>query len=193
MNETIQLPNDIKFYVYYFMNKVNGKVYVGKTQNIKKRLGEHQRADGDCPYFHRAVKKYGIDNFKFDIIEEYKSEDDAIKMEIHYIDQYQSNIREHGYNLTIGGDGTSGYKHSPETIAKFSKSLKGKKSWNEGQKSSDETKLKSSISHMGQPGYWEGKELSEETKKKKSDAMKGKTWKLIDGKRVWFAKGDKNE
>jgi hypothetical protein len=35
--------------------------------------------------------------------------------------------------------------------------------------------------------------LSEETKKKKSDAMKGKTWKLIDGKRVWFAKGDKNE
>lgn len=51
-----------------------------------------------------------------------------------------------------------------------------------------ETRKKKSDSMKGKPGPWKGKTLGEETKKKLSDANKGKTWKLIDGKRVWTTK-----
>jgi group I intron endonuclease len=81
-------------------------------------------------------------------------------MEINYIEQYKSNDRNYGYNLTDGGDGLSGYKHSDESRQKISISLKGKIPWNRGITLSDETKLKQSLSHLNHPGYWKDRKLS---------------------------------
>src|ERR1700686_1957334 len=134
MSDIINNSDGGKFYVYCFTNKINGKVYIGKTKDTKKRYNKHKKAPGDCPYFHKAIKKYGIDNFEFVIIGECLTEDEALKMEIRNIVQYKSNIREYGYNLTNGGDGISGHTHSPETRAKISQALKGKVSPNKGKK-----------------------------------------------------------
>ncbi len=63
-----------------------------------------------------------------------------------------------------------------------------------GHHHSDESRRKMSESHKGKTPF-KGHHHSEETKKKLSDthkghksALKGKTWKLIDGKRVYFQK-----
>jgi predicted GIY-YIG superfamily endonuclease len=192
MNDPTQLPTDVKFYVYCFTNKVNGKVYIGKTKNMKKRINNHKNANGECPFFHSAIKKYGFDNFELNIIGEYLTEDEALRTEIHYIKQHQSNIRKHGYNLTSGGEGMSGYKHSPETIAKLSQSLKGRTVVNKGVPMSEEQKVKVSNSKKGKklklsdeqrglmserrkgvPSGMLGKIASDETRKKMSDAHKG--------------------
>ncbi len=55
-------------------------------------------------------------------------------------------------------------------------------------KHSNEQKQKWSVMRKGKPAPNKGKTLSEETKRKKSFAMKGKTYKIIDGKRVWSSK-----
>lgn len=152
MNEPIQPLNNIKFYVYCFTNKVNGKVYVGKTKNIEKRYNEHKGADGRCPAFHNAIAKYGIDGFKFHILNEYNIEKEALDAEIYYISQYRSNIRKYGYNLTEGGDGTSGYKR---------------------KETSSETRLLLSLATLGKPGHWTGKKFSDEHRHALSDGHKG--------------------
>jgi len=165
------------FYVYCFQNKINNKMYIGKTSNIEKRKKEHALANGDCPLFHNAIKKYGIDNFNFLILSEHNTEKEALEFEIKYIKEYKTNVDKFGdkfgYNLTDGGDGVSGHKHLPETIDKISKSLKGRPGTNKGKIFSDDVKLKLSESHMGQIGYWKDKEFSEQHKKNLSDSHMG--------------------
>lgn len=50
-----------EFVIYTATNKINGKIYVGKTYNFEKRKQEHiYDIDNGIP-FHRALKKYGIE------------------------------------------------------------------------------------------------------------------------------------
>lgn len=165
--------DNIKYQIYCFTNKVNGKKYIGKTGNFHNRMNAHKIASGDCPHFHNAIKKYGIDSFDLIIIDEYKTEEDALVAEIFYISHYKSNNRKYGYNLTNGGDGISGHFHSEESKLKISIALKGREAPNKGKFASDETKLKLSKSHIGQPGYWTNKQLSEEHKQKLSESHIG--------------------
>lgn len=112
--------------VYKATNKVNGKIYVGITKRtLEKRIQEHiGRSKGDYLfYFQQAIKKYGIESFIFEVIETCYSEEELTSKEVSYIAEYQSFIRENGYNLTYGGDGVSG---NPETRKKISESSKGK-------------------------------------------------------------------
>ena len=85
-----------------------------------------------------AVKKYGINNFKFEILI-ICFDEDRFKYEIDYIKKYNS-ISPNGYNLTKGGEGGGFYgkKHSQETIDKLTITLQ--------QKYIDNTELKQQIS-----------------------------------------------
>ena len=99
--------------IYKIENKVNGKVYIGKSINIPNRFRAHKwslrqenNAEGRAnKLLFYAVKKYGIDNFTFDIIEQLEITDDPedrdllSKREIHFIDLYDSCNSEKGYNL----------------------------------------------------------------------------------------------
>lgn len=67
---------------------------------------------------------------------------------------------------------------SEDRRKKMSDSMKGK---NKGKNASDDTRKKMSEAHKGTHHY-------EETRKKLSELYKGKTWKLINGKRVWISK-----
>lgn len=92
----------MKGYIYKITNKVNGKSYIGQTRyTIEFRWRQHLHKK-DNTYFHNAIKKYGVDNFIVEKLEECNIED-LNEKEIYYIAKY--NTFKDGYNLTIGGDG----------------------------------------------------------------------------------------
>lgn len=108
------------FCVYIFQHKQNHKIYVGKAKSFSYRLSKHkQSAKNPKTYFNKALAKYGLDAFNYFIIEEWENETDCLEAEMFWIAFFNSNYLELGYNLTEGGDGSSGYKHTPEAIAKM--------------------------------------------------------------------------
>lgn len=113
-----------KGYIYKFENIFNGKVYIGKTKNIENRIYQHKHTTSTkSTKFGKAIKKYGIDNFKISIVVEIKSVNidnlDIILncLERAFIKRYDS--FKTGYNCTLGGDGTINFHHSEETKEKL--------------------------------------------------------------------------
>jgi group I intron endonuclease len=137
--------------IYCFENKINQKVYIGKSINLRKRIKDHLnqlRADKDkCSYLQNAWNKYGESNFNIFVVA-VCHEKDLLDSEIYYIKEYSSK-RPNGYNLTDGGDGSTGYRHMQETIEKLKSIFKGRKPPRLGAILSDETKMKISNSHLG--------------------------------------------
>ena len=90
--------------IYLYTNKINGKKYVGQTiKPLKQRHYNHLHQNGNT-YFDRALKKYGEENFKLEILEDDIFDlDELNKKEIYYIEKYNSYYD--GYNLTFGGQG----------------------------------------------------------------------------------------
>lgn len=150
-----------------YKNKVNGKIYVGKTGNLEKRVNEHKRMSGSCPLFHKAIKKYGVENFYFTILGEFEQEIDAFSAEKYYIKWFKTNTsrygNKYGYNLTDGGEGASGFVQSEETRRRKSLSFSGSKNPNFGKQLSEAQKLAISVANTGY-------KHTEETKQKMSDA-----------------------
>lgn len=101
--------------IYKITNKINGKCYVGKSTNIYHRWIEHKsssreiRDGGDEYAIHCAIRKYSIENFSFEIIEECPLEQ-LDEKEKYWIEYYNSH--ENGYNETYGGDGGLKYDYN---------------------------------------------------------------------------------
>ncbi len=93
--------------IYKYENKINGKIYIGQTCNsLKKRHKKHltQMRHNDNDYFHRALKKYGFENFTLSIVEDNILLEELDDKEIYYIKQYDSYYTSgKGYNMTKGG------------------------------------------------------------------------------------------
>lgn len=94
--------------IYKITNKINNKIYIGQSIDIKRRWRAYKN-----PYKDRkhnslildAIEKYGIDNFLFEVIEECEKEQ-LNEKERYWIQFYDSNHI--GYNLTAGGDNNVG-------------------------------------------------------------------------------------
>lgn len=88
--------------IYKITNKINGKSYIGQSNNIERRFQEHQTKGSTSRIpLDIAIKKYGKENFSYEIIEEC----DISKLnerEAYWIQQYDSIIN--GYNCSVGGD-----------------------------------------------------------------------------------------
>jgi group I intron endonuclease len=115
----------MEYFIYKITNTINGKIYIGKTKNVAKRLAAHKTAakrksPKDYSYLHRAMNKHGVENFIIEILANFKNEEDCFLSEINYISLLKSTDRNIGYNLTLGGEGRSGAKHSEETKKKIS-------------------------------------------------------------------------
>jgi len=155
--------------IYKFTNKVNHKIYIGKSVNVYGRYESHKKTalSGKKTLFYNALRKYGIDNFDFEIIKEC-SREELNEYEKFYIKLYDSNNPQYGYNMTPGGDGGA-MTYGP---------------WNKGKKMTSDFKKRVSESvkkRMKDPVLKEkmSKSLKEafskpETKKKMSKAKKGK-------------------
>lgn len=94
-------------FVYRYVNKKNGKSYIGVTSRLDERKMEHARAN-KALVFHRAIKKHGLESFTFYILLEVDSWEDACLAEQQFIVKYDS--YRNGYNSTMGGDGSFGRK-----------------------------------------------------------------------------------
>ena len=151
--------------IYCYHCFTTGKKYIGKTlyENKRKKDHEYNVNSGVANKFYNAIRKYGWNNFMYGIIEIVDSEilDDIEKYYINY-----HNTMKNGYNMTLGGDGKSGWKASEKTKEKMRiKAI--------GRFLSEETKNKISESKKGSVSPFKGKSHSEETKQKIKNKKKG--------------------
>lgn len=117
--------------IYKIENKVNGKIYIGQSVDVYRRLKKHiWEIESNNSVLYRAFKKYGIENFTYELIEEcdIKELDDK---EIFYIQKYNSYIGEensNGYNLNTGGGVNRGWNPTEENRNNFRNANLGGKS-----------------------------------------------------------------
>lgn len=97
--------------IYKAVNKMNGKIYIGKTNNFEKRRREHFLDRRNNSLFDRALRKYGDESFEWSILEDcIPTLEAANEREKYWISQYNAYYRwpgSKGYNMTCGGDGGS--------------------------------------------------------------------------------------
>lgn len=112
--------------VYCLKNILNGKIYVGQSINIYRRLLQHHTLydkDVKNSHLYNAIKKYGTHNFDVTILEVVNDINVLNEIEAKWIKEFDSCNREHGYNNRIEhGDH---YKHSIETKEKIRDARKG--------------------------------------------------------------------
>ena len=156
--------------IYSITNTINNKRYIGISQDYKNRKRVHEWAMKNNKHrntkLQRAVNKYGYDNFKFEILEEVKTDDriEALTLENKYIIKYDT--YKNGYNQSEGFEGSTLQKYSKERLEKMRVNMLGNTIW-EGRKHTEEAKAKISKAHKG-------KTVSLKTREKISKANKGK-------------------
>jgi group I intron endonuclease len=169
------LNNKINCCVYMHVNKINGKMYIGWTsRNPEDRWGVNgnQYTKKYHPVFYAAINKYKWDNFEHIIIQDGLTEDEAKQLEIYLIALYRTNVcrwgnEANGYNMTDGGDGTTGHKQTEDARKKISDA--SKKHWE-----NEEYRLKQIERLIGENNPFYGKSHTEETKNVLRIASTGK-------------------
>ena len=113
--------------IYFIINLINGKMYVGQTkQAFKRRIAEHKRNSKKAKIgVDAAIRKYGWENFTAEIIEVCPVEQ-LNEREMFWIKELNTKVP-NGYNLTDGGEGTSGWICTDKTRAILSAQRKGVK------------------------------------------------------------------
>lgn len=175
------MQDNIKSGIYCIENKTTGKKYIGQSVNVKdrwmKHISELNNNSHHNSYLQNAWNKYGVDDFKFTVLE-YCEIDKLDEKENYYIELYDTLNRDCGYNLKSGGQSTNHY--SEETRKKMSES--GKKTYLNPERRELQRinalnqwanpKIKEKIS--GKNNYMYGKHHTDETRRKMSEARKGR-------------------
>lgn len=97
------------YYIYKFTNNINGKIYIGQSINPNKRKMEHLygRKNKKNTYFDNILRKKGMENFTFEIIDKAYNTNDIDKLEKEYIKKFNS-LKPNGYNICKGGRNQQG-------------------------------------------------------------------------------------
>lgn len=113
-------------YCVYKHISPSNKIYIGITNNVKKRWGSNGIGYKYNTYFYNAIKKYSWDNFKHEILYDNLTKEEACKKEKELIKEYNTTNRDVGYNISFGGEAFfEGKVHTQETKDKISNALKG--------------------------------------------------------------------
>ena len=176
--------NEVYGCIYKITNIMNGKCYIGQTTwEYEKYIKDHfknasRNKDGGNKYFYKAIRKYRKRNFKWEILGFCDSKEELNEAEIEAIWFFRSFGSDgekidsiYGYNLTKGGEGISGYRHTEESKNKMSERQIGKKRTEEhkkkvrlaniGKKYSDEVNAKKGLPGELNPFY--GKHHTQES------------------------------
>lgn len=156
----------------------SGKRYIGITSVGCEARWRNGRGYSHNRHFKIAIKKYGWENIKHEIICESLTKEEAEKKEVELIAKYKTNLREFGYNIENGGNAN---KVSEETRIKMSLAKKGmtykkRRNHTEEEKNAISQKLKGRTSPM------KGKHLTEEQRKKN-----GKEIVCVETGQVFFS------
>lgn len=162
---------------YLITNTINEKRYVGVTRYGATRFTNHRSAAlrGSAFALHRAMAKYGLDAFQFEIIASAPTWKDLLALERILIAQHQTHVSSNGgYNLTFGGEGVLGHRHSEQTKAK-------QRAASSGKTVSEGTRARLRSIHLGKKkpknsyAHRIGVPLAGDTKQKISAALTGRT------------------
>ena len=175
-------------FIYKTTCPVNGKIYIGKHEG-----SEDDGYIGSGKMFQRALRKYGKENFKREILRYCNTLHELRIWEHVYIKKYHSQDPRIGYNIASGDVNSSEYNPAklPEVREKMSKKKKGKISSFRGKTLSDEAKRKISEKNKGRimsddfrekvreigkkrGGFMNGRHHTDEAKRKISEATRGK-------------------
>ena len=101
--------------IYLATNIVNKKIYVGQTiKSLELRISQHKKDMLKRDFlFYRALRKYGFDNFKWNIIKECASKEELDRAEIELISKLGANDKKIGYNTGAGGSGGDNFTFNP--------------------------------------------------------------------------------
>ncbi len=84
-------------YIYIVRNTVNAKCYVGQSKEINRRWKTHKSGNGS-KLLASAIKKYGLESFEFEVIDQRDTQEQADSLETYYIKHYNT-LYPTGYNL----------------------------------------------------------------------------------------------
>lgn len=116
--------------IYLIEHKDSGRVYVGSAVNFTNRWKAHRchlkKGTHHAPHLQSAWNKYGEAAFEFKKLLVCKKTD-LLLYEQRAIDTYHAADRKHGFNTRQRAESTLGYKHSPESCAKYRACRKGRK------------------------------------------------------------------
>lgn len=170
-----------KYSVYCHTNKINNKKYVGITSQKPKNRWRNGNGYKNNEHFFRAIQKYGWHNFSHEILYVDLSQEEAEKIEIKLIREWETFNNDKGYNIEFGGNvqkfipqatrdkiskALRGHECSEQTRIKISKANKGKSSPNKGKKMSKELVEKNRLSHLGQKAWNKNRPWTDEEKAK---------------------------
>lgn len=167
--------------IYCIENKLNNKKYVGITRgSLESRFKAHKRIaryKENKQHLHKAMVKDGIENFIVYQIDTADSKEQLFEKEKHWIKELDT--KNNGYNETDGGEGTWGWRPSPEKQKLLNE--KQREFWKNNPQFREEESKKAKE-------RWSN--LTKEQKKKRSEKLsvanignkhaKGKTWKLSE-------------
>lgn len=137
-------------FIYRITNLKTNKTYIGKTSRcLDVRLSEHLRHP-DKP-IGKALQEFGLDSFIIEVIDTAETEDELNAKERFWIVAYDSLVP-NGYNQSIGGDTSEGFRHREESKKKMSEAKKGK--------------------YLGENNPFYGKHHSEDSRRKMREAWK---------------------
>ena len=172
-------------YIYITTNLLNGMKYIG--QHSSNTFDKNYYGSGKL--IKQALKEYGRENFKCEIIEWCSSYEEINEREIYWINYYNADANDEFYNLAYGGSNSKyalrgenhpwyNKKHSKDSLIKMSQSKTGQNNPMYGRTQSEETKQKIGDAQRGdknhmygkhEEAYWFNKNRDEETKKKISE------------------------
>lgn len=177
------------YFVYRITNVINNKVYIGQTNNYKRRINSHKKLlsknKSTNPYLQQDFNMYGLQSFKFEILEECCTRCLALKRETYWMNYYGGVDSNNIYNVKgndkdnriyakskiYGLKPTSfqGHKHSKESRLKISQSLKN--SYKNGNH-----KLAGAVSgdNFGKNNSFYGKHHTQQTRQYLSNVRTGK-------------------
>lgn len=111
------------YLVYIHKNKINNKVYIGQTHQLPhQRWGKDGNGYRTSPHFYHAIQKYGWNNFQHIIVKNHLTAEEADKLEMELIQQYNSIDSDCGYNIRLGGE--HGFHYTEEQKKQLSISLR---------------------------------------------------------------------
>jgi len=174
---------ELKYCYIYKIESPTGKIYIGKTTNIKSRINCYRYLNCKSQkIIYNSLLKYGFDSHKFEILYEGNNKLSEInKLEIYYIGLFNSfsQNNNNGMNLTLGGDGGFGRKLSDEhkmAIIEFNKNRVYKPHTEETKKMISESRKKVGITSKLQEYFdsMKGRKINknEEWVKNNSESIK---------------------
>jgi hypothetical protein len=131
--------------IYKIINKINQKIYIGSSKNIRKRWKAHRTLLNKEKHYNEyllaAYKKYGKENFIWEVVE-FINVDKLQEREQYWINFFKSSDREKGYNLCPAAYSNLGLKHTDESRRNMSLAHLGHKHTPESRKKISESQYK---------------------------------------------------